>query len=88
MDGYQIILPSITGFLILSVAHQPMKKLFLFHHITMTSDIDWGINDIIAFFYAIIDTVYRSNFDDNGNSRHHTVSTHTLHAKPDFFPIA
>jgi hypothetical protein len=91
MDGSQIPIAFHNGLPYLKCRPPTNEEVTSLPHIIMTSDINWDpttynnyISDIITFFDAIIDTVHRSNFDDHGNYRHRTVTTHTLHAYPEF----
>jgi hypothetical protein len=36
---------------------------------------------------TVLETVHRSNFDDNGKYLHCTAATHTLHVEPAFFDV-
>jgi hypothetical protein len=92
--SYQIPLDLQNGLPYLKFCPATNEEVTSVTHVFKTSDIDWDpktynndVTDIIEFYNASIDTVHCSNFDDNENYRHCTMTTHTLHEEPGVFNV-
>jgi hypothetical protein len=95
MDGNQIPLAFCNGLPYLQCWVPTANEIDSLPHLIMTADVDWGptacdntITDLSKFYDKAVDDVTYGPFDDKGNYRHQTFSTHdTMQIEPEYFDV-